>query len=87
MQVMAYTGKDFLLSATKDEILSIMSALCKRAEEVKIGDRIPAYDYAALIQACKAFKNSYAFKEFKTFQARLNKEATKIISEIETLEM
>ena len=88
MQVIAETGEGYLVSATQEEISSILASVSKPINDknpIGIGDKIPAYDYAAMIQKCKAFKDSYDFKKYKESVTALSNSGTKIINAIETL--
>lgn len=88
MQVIAITQDGYLVSATGEEISSIMESVSKPITEknpIGIGDKIPAYDYTAMIQKCKAFKNSYDFRKYKESIKALGKQGTEIIDAIETL--
>ena len=88
MQVIAKTSEGYLVSATQEEISAIMASVSKPINDknpIAIGDKIPAYDYAAMIQKCKAFKNSYDFRQYKESVTNLSSSGTKIIDAIETL--
>ena len=88
MQIIAKTKDGYLINAHQDEISSIMASVSKTINDknpIGIGDRIPAYDYSAMIQKCKVFKDSYDFKKFKESVASLNINCTEIIEAIETL--
>ncbi len=78
----------YLISATEKEIASIMASVSKPVNDknpIAIGDKIPAYDYAAMIQKCKAFRDSYDFKKYKESVIALTDSGTEIIDAIETL--
>lgn len=88
MQVIAKTGEGYLVSATQQEISSIMESVSKPITDknpITIGDKIPAYDYSAMIQKCKAFKDSYDFRKYKESVKALTDSGTEIIDAIETL--
>lgn len=88
MELIAKTEKGYLISATELEVNSIFSATgrpIKKSDEVKIGDKLPAFDYASVIQKCKEFKNTYSFKEFKSYHRRAFEEYSELINSIDSL--
>ena len=88
MQIIAKTAEGYLVSATQEEISAIMASVSKPINDknlIGIGDKIPAYDYAAMIQKCKAFRNSHDFRKYKEYVASLSNSGTAIIDAIETL--
>ncbi len=88
MQVIAKTKEDYLISATGQEIAAIMASVSKPINDnnpIAIGDKIPAYDYTAMIQKCKAFKDSYDFGKYKESVKSLSERGAAIITAIETL--
>ena len=81
MQVIAKTTNGYLISATVEEISSIMSSVSKPITDknpIGIGDKIPAYDYIAMIQKCKAFKDSYDFRKYKESTEALSKQGKRL---------
>lgn len=67
MEVIASTTAGFLISATPDEINSILSSVNGKApKEIIIGQKIPAIDYAASITQIKGLKESYDFRTICT---------------------
>lgn len=88
MKIIASTTSGFLIEATEYEVTAILTAVSKKPTKentIKIGDNIPAYDYAAMITRCKDFANSYSFKEYKNYIERVSREGNVICEGIETL--
>ncbi len=88
MDIIAKTDKGFLLSATENELKSIFSAVSKPITDknpINIGDKVPAYDYTAVIEKCKEFKESYDFRQFKIYANTLIKTSESYIKSIESL--
>ena len=64
MEIIAKTGKGFLIQATKDELKAILTATNgKSPDEVGIGQKIQAIDYASTIQKLKTLQSDYDFKQ------------------------
>lgn len=64
MQVIAQTSSSYLIEATKSELQEIINSVTgKKPENIDIGLKIPAIDYATTITKIKALKESYDFKE------------------------
>lgn len=64
MEVIAQTGGGYLVQATKTELQEIINAVSgTRPEEIKIGQKIPAIDYAGTIKKIKSLKEDYNFKQ------------------------
>ena len=88
MVIIAKTEEGVLISATKAEVEAILKAVSKPIDDknpIKIGDKIPAYDYAGMIQQCKVFKDTYDFKQFKRHLEETTKLGGDIVFGIETL--
>lgn len=68
MQIIAKTENGYIVSASIGEIEEIFSCVSRpitRDNPIKIGDKIPAYDYSSVVKQCKAYKNSSEFNRFK----------------------
>ena len=64
MKIVATTEKGYLIQATSDEVKEILTSVSgKRPEEIVIGQKIPAIDYATTITKIKALKDDYKFKQ------------------------
>lgn len=64
MEVIAKTNDGLLIHASANEIKEIITSVSGiRPEEIKIGQKIPAIDYASTITKIKALKNEYHFKQ------------------------
>lgn len=88
MQIIAKTKEGFLISATENEISTILSSISRPVTDknpLVIGDKIPAFDYVATIQKCRLFKDSYDFRKFKEYTTTLATESAKIVSAFESL--
>lgn len=85
MKIIAENQNGFIIEASKDEIKSILS--CFQSEpKPKVGDVIPSADYSGSIQKAKTFKDSYDYRNFKEKINTFNKNASEIISSIESIE-
>lgn len=88
MNIIAKTNDGFLIEASSAEVASILSATGLKPEttdKITVGTKIPAYDYAATIQRCKAFSNGSTFKDFKRLTKYVSSETEGIIQQIESL--
>lgn len=88
MNVIAKTNDGYILSATQKELEAIFSAVSKpvtKDNAIGIGDKIPAYDYAAIIEKCKSVKDSYDFKQLRDKTAALSSSVSEYVSSIESL--
>ena len=78
MQVIAVTVGGVLISATNDEVNEILRSTNGAApQELSIGQKIPAIDYAGSITKLKALSGAYCFKRLcdstELFVAEFNK--------------
>ena len=90
MRIVAKTDTGFLIEALETEISSILSAVSKapsKENPVKIGDNIPAFDYAASIQKMKVFKEEYNYREFKNRFEAMKNEGTRLIESFESISL
>ena len=88
MQVIAKSKEGFLLEATELELKEIFQAVSRPVDEktpIKIGDKIPAFDYAATIQKMREFKNSNTFKTWKDYGERVSESMQKMSTAIDSL--
>lgn len=74
MEVIAKTGNDgFLIQATGAELKEIINSINgKKPENIEIGQKIPAIDYAATITKVKGIKDDYYYKELLKEWGRLS---------------
>ena len=64
MEIIALTNDGVLISATENEVKEIINSVSgARPEKLKIGQKIPAIDYAASITKVKALDSSYDMRE------------------------
>lgn len=74
MEVIAKTDGAFLIQATENEIKEIVNAVTgDRPKEIKIGQKIPAIDYASTITKIKSLKNDYDFKNLIEKQEKVGR--------------
>lgn len=88
MQIIAKTGKGFLIEATESEVNEIYSAISRpetTASPIKIGDKLPAYDYAATIARFKGFAKSHEFTIWKERSTQIAKTMNDYATAIEAL--
>ena len=88
MNIIAKTSGGYFIEATNDEVVAILTATGLKPEngdKIPAGTKIPAYDYAATIQKCKAFAKGNTFNEFKRYTRYLSNETDGIIKQIESL--
>jgi len=63
MEVVAISKGGFLLSATENELKEIINSVTgTRPDNVGIGQKIPAIDYASTITKVKSLKNNDQYK-------------------------
>ena len=91
MKVIANTKDGFLISATQKELVEIIKSVTgERPEEIKIGQKIPAIDYASTITKVKTLNDEHSFKKIFLALKDFNKEADnlkKAVNEAEDLEI
>ncbi len=63
MKVIAKTDQGFLIEGTTYEVESILDSVQGPIEEVSIGQKIPAIDYAATIRRFSKLSEEYNYKE------------------------
>ena len=64
MEVVAKTKGGCLIQASQSEIKEILNAVTgEKPEEVNIGQKIPAIDYASTIMKVKTLKKDYHFTQ------------------------
>ena len=85
MEIIAKTNAGFLITATESELKAIFSAVSRKDGKIEIGDKIPAYDYSAVIEKFKAAKTSFYFREMKEKTKQFTEEVTEYVKAIETL--
>lgn len=87
MEIVAHTKENWLIEATSTEVKEILrSVLGKPPEEIKIGQKMPAVDYAASITKLKGLKENYdvkvLFNKADAFNERMNNLREVVFSEI-----
>lgn len=92
MEVIAKTKQEYLIQATEAEIKEIINAVTgEKPVDIKIGQKIPAIDYASTIRKIKNLNDDSYYKNLisygKHFNDQLNKlsEVVKNASLIEKL--
>ena len=88
MEIIAKTTNGYILTATESELKAIFSAVSKPITDknpINIGDKIPAYDYSAVIEKCKEFKSSYDFRQLKSATEKVTTVVSGYIASIESL--
>ena len=74
MEIIAKQKTGYLIEASKQEIKSILTAVNGQApDDIKLGQKIPAIDYASTINKIKALANDYSYKEILSSADRFNK--------------
>lgn len=64
MNVIAKTDKGFIIEATTKELEEIITAVQGiKPNEINIGQKIAAIDYAGMIRKIKELRDSYDFKQ------------------------
>ena len=68
MKIIAETKDGYLIHAESTEIKEVLTAVTgNRPDEIKIGQKIPAIDYASTITKIKALHDNYQFKQLLLF--------------------
>lgn len=68
MQVIATTNSGVLISATNEEVVEILRSVNGEApKEIRIGQKIPAIDYAGSVSKLKSLKGAYHFTSLCTY--------------------
>lgn len=73
MKITATTHDGFLISATEEEVKSILTSFGMTDPKPVIGLTIPAADFNSKVNYLKNFGDSYDFYRMKEEVARLNK--------------
>lgn len=64
MEIVAETKTGYLIQAKESEIKEILRSVTgEESEEIRIGQKIPAIDYATTITKIKSLKESYNFMQ------------------------
>ena len=75
MEITATTKDGYLISATKNEVKDILRSVTGQDyEELAIGQKIPAFDYATTITKIKELKANYAFRQLLVYVNKFNEE-------------
>jgi hypothetical protein len=68
MQVIASTNSGVLISATNEEVIEILRSVNGEApKEIRIGQKIPAIDYAGSVTKLKSLKGAYTFTQLCSY--------------------
>ena len=69
MIIIAQTKDGYIIEATEKEVRGILNSILGESsgDPVKIGQKIPAIDYASTITKVKTLKDTYAFKQITIF--------------------
>lgn len=82
MKIIAKTDNGFLIEATNAEVCDVLRAtngVSMSAHDIRVGDKIPAYDYTAAISQLKGLaSNSYLNNAFEYFRR-----ADRVMKELE----
>lgn len=79
MEIIATTSNGFIISATNDEVEAILHGVTGlKAKEIKIGQKIPAIDYASTIFKIKSLHRDYDFKNIFERLESFNKSAAEL---------
>lgn len=91
MNVIAKTKDGFLINATEKELEEIIKSVTgEKPKEIKIGQKIPAIDYASTITKVKTLSDDYYFKQIFNALKNFNETADKLkgsVTEAEGLEI
>jgi len=64
MEIIAKTDKGVLINATKKEVIEILNAVTgEKPKELRIGQKIPAIDYASTILKIQALSENYDYRQ------------------------
>lgn len=73
MEIIGNLEESFLISATKAEICAILkSAMGVVPDKIKIGQKIPAIDYATTIVKIKSLYENYDYKQLVSQVSKFN---------------
>jgi len=84
MQITAKTEDGYFISATEREIKEILKSVTGvEVEELVIGQKIPAIDYASTITKVKGLASDFYFKSLLERLNDFNNEASKLKEAVE----
>lgn len=73
MEVVAKTKEGFLIESTTQEIKEIINSVTgSKPNEIPIGQKIPAIDYASTITKIKSLQSNSLYTEFIRYHKRLS---------------
>lgn len=76
MEIIAKTDNGFLVEAKASELKEIIRSVSGEApDNIKIGHKIPAIDYASTITKIKALSDNYSYTNLMDAINRFSKEA------------
>ena len=79
MEIIAKTDDGFLIKGTANEIGEILRAVQgEKPNEIKIGQKIPAIDYAATITKLKTIPDDYAYKQLIDYAEKFQSHILKL---------
>jgi len=88
MEITAKTKEGYFIEASEAEVKEIYQAVSRpvnKESPIKIGDKLPAFDYAATINKMKEFKKSWNFSRWKENGLEIAKEMQKLTEAVESL--
>lgn len=66
MKVIAKTDGGVLIEASDSEVKEILKSVSGKApNEIEVGQKIPALDYASTVTKAKALKDAYSFTQLE----------------------
>ena len=84
MEIIATTKDGCLIQATAEEVKEILNAVSgQRPKELKIGQKIPAIDYASTIKKVKSLAQTHAFTTMVYQVEKFNREMEQMKNTIE----
>lgn len=87
MEIIATTKDGVIISATNNEVNSILQSVMgfgKNPKTLEIGQKIPAIDYATTIIKVKGLNDSYEFKQIKNNLDAFNKHFQELKQTVES---
>ena len=85
MEIIAKTNQGFVITATGQEVVEILTAILGKApEKVDIGQKIPAIDYASTIRKIGALSAKYEWTSLLTKVDDFNKEIENLKKAVES---
>lgn len=85
MKIVAQTNDGFLLSASQQELISLLTSFGVKDAKPQIGQEVPAADFARNITHLKNFGNSYDFSTLKEKLKHLNDAVNSVESQLEVV--